>query len=134
MSLIPITFRSENLAATETDTTTLSGSSGDFSEALTVGGLPVLLSGQPTSLSGQFSTSVSVASGITSTSHTYASLGYTGTYSFAPQVIASLRFSSLPENFYSFSTYNVTKTGFGVAFSDTIMETGNHLDIIVNAD
>lgn len=81
-----------------------------------------------------FSTSLNIPTGVDTLSFDYASIGDTTSYSSPPQVNISLRTDEMPESFYSYSTYAVSATGFSVAFSDSIQETGYYLDIAVNRD
>lgn len=81
-----------------------------------------------------FSTSLSIPSGMDTLSYTYQSIGDNTNYFSPPQVLASMRLSEDSEYFYAYSTYNVTTTGFYVAFSDQVSETGNHLDISIHKD
>jgi len=81
-----------------------------------------------------FSTSLSIPSGMNALSYTYQSIGNSNNYSTPPQVLASMRVGEDSEYFYAYSTYNVTTTGFYIAFSDRISETGNHLDISIHKD
>ena len=86
------------------------------------------------SVSGNFSTSVSIPSGVAATGLNYTALGNSYSYSTAPQVVAAMRFDPQTEFFYGYSTYNVNTTGFNITFTDTISETGHFLDIIINKD
>jgi len=129
MTLSPIDLRTLNL-----DTTDLAAFSGDFSSALTVGGIPVSLSGHDDIGSGNFSSSLSIPSGSSLRSYTFSGIGNNFSYKEVPQVVGTMRFSLESEFFYGYSTYNVTKTGFSIAFSDVISETGHFLDIVVNKD
>jgi len=81
-----------------------------------------------------FSTSLSIPTGVDTLSFDYTNIGDTTNYATAPQVNISLRTEEMPESFYSYSTYAVSATGFSVAFSDSIQETGYYLDIAVNRD
>ena len=129
MSLAPIDLRTLNL-----DTTDLLANSGDFNNALTVGGIPVSLSGHDDIGSGNFSTSLAIPSGSALRSFSFSGIGNDFSYKEVPQVVGTMRFSSEADFFYGYSTYNVTKTGFAIAFSDVISETGHFLDLIVNKD
>lgn len=84
--------------------------------------------------SGNFSTSVAIPSGVTYTGVNFSSLGNSYSYTTAPQVVASMRFSTQTEFFYGYSTYNVNTTGFNLTFTDTITETGHFLDLVINKD
>jgi len=81
-----------------------------------------------------FSTSLNIPTGVDSLSYDYSSLGDTTNYSSPPQVNVSLRTIEKPEVFYAHSTYGVSETGFSVAFSDVILETGYYLDVSVHRD
>lgn len=127
MSLAPIGLRALNL-----DTTDLLATSGEFQNALTVGGIPVSLSGHDVHASGSFSTSVPIPSGSAIRSFTFSGMGNDFSYQEVPQVIGTMRFNSEAEFFYGYSTYNVTKTGFSIAFSDVVSESGHSLDLVIN--
>jgi len=129
MSLAPIDLRTLNL-----DTTDLLATSGEFHNALTVGGIPVSLSGHDDFGSGNFSTSLSIPSGSTVRSFSFSGIGNNFVYKEIPQVVGTMRFSAESDFFYGYSTYNVTKSGFSIAFSDMVLETGHFLDLIVNKD
>ena len=90
--------------------------------------------GGGSSLSGNFSSSVSIPSGVSTTGILYSSLGNSHSYGSAPQVVGTMRFDEATEFFYSYSTYNVTTSGFNIAFSDVVSETGHFIDIIINKD
>ena len=81
-----------------------------------------------------FSTSLSIPTGVDTLSFNYADIGDTTTYQTAPQVNVSMRIDEQSEFFYAYNTYNVTAEGFSVSFSDTMLETGNFLDISVHRD
>lgn len=129
MSSIPIQFRSDEINVAE-----LEAFSGDFSNALTVGGIPVSLSGHSLHGSGEYTASISIPSGSNSHSFTFSGIGNDYTYLYTPQVIGTMRFSDPSNVFYGYSTYNVTISGFSVGFTDTILETGHFLDLVVRKD
>lgn len=81
-----------------------------------------------------FSTSLDIPTGVDTLSYNYSDIGDTTSYPTAPQVNVSMRVDENSEFFYSYSTFNVSTTGFSVAFSDSIQETGYYLDIAVNRD
>jgi hypothetical protein len=81
-----------------------------------------------------FSASLDLPTGVDTLSYSYQSIGDNTNYDSPPQVIASMRLGEDSEFFYAYSTYNVSTTGFYVAFSDQISETGNHLDISIHKD
>ena len=81
-----------------------------------------------------FSTSLSIPAGVDTLSFNYADLGDTTNYPTAPQVNVSMRLDEQSEFFYAYNTYNVSSTGFSVSLSDTMLETGNFLDISVHRD
>ena len=112
----------------------LAGVSGNFSDSLTVKGIPVSLSGHDPHGSGNFSTSVAIPSGIEEVGYTFSGIGNNFIYPEVPQVIGTMRFYTGSDFFYGYSTYNVSLTGFYVAFTDTISETGHFLDLVVNRD
>lgn len=129
MSLIPIQLRSDNLDAAD-----IIAKSGEFNNKLTVGGIPVLLSGQdPTT--GNITASVSLSTGISQAYYTYTGFQQSGSsYLSPPQVLVTMRMETSSNFIYGCSTYNVNISGFGVAFTDTITETGHFLDIVVDSD
>ena len=90
--------------------------------------------GGGSAVSGNFSTSLSVGSGVAFSGVNYSTIGNSYSYSTAPQVVASMRFDTQTEFFYGYSVYNVNTTGFNIVFSDTISETGHYLDLIINKD
>jgi hypothetical protein len=81
-----------------------------------------------------FSTSLSIPTGVDTLSFNYADIGDTTTYQTAPQVNVSMRLDEQSQFFYAYNTYNVSSTGFSVSLSDTMLETGNFLDISVHRD
>lgn len=81
-----------------------------------------------------FSTSLNIPAGVDTLSYNYSDLGDSTNYSTPPQVNASMRVDERSEFFYSYSTFNVSTTGFSVAFSDRVLETGNFLDISIHRD
>ena len=81
-----------------------------------------------------FSTSLDIPTGVDTLSYNYSDLGDSTNYSAPPQVNASMRVGEQSEFFYSYSTFNVSTTGFSVAFSDRVLETGNFLDISIHRD
>ena len=129
MSLIPIQLRSDNLDAAD-----IIAKSGEFNNKLTVGGIPVLLSGQdPTT--GNITASVSLPTGISESYYLYTGFQQTGaSYLSPPQVLVTMRMPESSDFIYGCSTYAVSRSGFGVAFTDNITETGYFLDIIVDSD
>ena len=81
-----------------------------------------------------FSTSLSIPSGVDTLSFNYSDIGDSSTYATPPQVNASIRINEDSQFFYAYNTYNVSTTGFSVSFSDTMLETGNFLDISIHRD
>lgn len=81
-----------------------------------------------------FSTSLQIPTGVDTLSFNYNEIGDSFVYSHAPQVIVSMRVDEQSQFFYAHSTYNVTPSGFNVAFSDKVIESGNYLDISINRD
>ena len=81
-----------------------------------------------------FSTSLTIPSGVDTLSFNYSDIGDTSNYTTPPQVNASIRINEDSQFFYAYNTYNVSTTGFSVAFSDTMLETGNFLDISIHRD
>lgn len=81
-----------------------------------------------------FSTSLDIPTGVDTLSYNYSNIGDSTNYSTSPQVNVSMRVDQNSEFFYSYSTFNVSATGFSVAFSDRVLETGNFLDISVHRD
>lgn len=128
MSIIPIALRSDNLDASD-----ILAKSGEFNDKLTVGGIPVLLSGQD-GTTGNLTTSIALDTGISSAQYYYTGFHYSGGYLTPPQVLVTMRMSNESDFIYGCSTYNVDRYGFGVAFTDTITETGHFLDIIIDSD
>lgn len=80
-----------------------------------------------------FSKSLNVPSGVGALSFNYVDIGAPSSY-VDPQISITLRSDIIPESFYSYSTYNVTSTGFYVAFSSDIVEDNLKLDVIINED
>ncbi len=80
-----------------------------------------------------FSSSLDIPSGVGAISFDYLSIGAQEEYSGA-QVCVSIRSESIPQSFYSYSVYNVTNTGFNVAFSSDIKEDDLKLDVIINEE
>jgi hypothetical protein len=80
-----------------------------------------------------FSSSLNVPSGVGSISLDYLSIGAQAQYTDA-QICVSIRSESMPQSFYSYSVYNVTNTGFNVAFSSDIQESDLKLDVIINGE
>jgi len=78
-----------------------------------------------------FSKTLNIPSGVGSLSLDYAGIGAASSYT-DPQISISLRSDIEPESFYSYSLYNVTATGFNVAFSSDIVESNLKLDVIIN--
>jgi len=78
--------------------------------------------------------SFSIPSGAYREAISFNSLGNTVNYSSAPTVVTSMRFNSLPEYIYSHVNYNITNTGFYVAFTDEIDSNDAFLDIIINSE
>jgi len=134
MSQLPIQLLSDQAAFDDLDLEMLAGVSGDFSESLTVKGIPVSLSGHDPHGSGNFSTSLHIPSGVDEIGYTFSGMGNEFIYPEVPQVIATMRFYTGSNFFYGYSTYNVSLTGFYVAFTDIISETGHYLDLVVNRD
>ena len=81
-----------------------------------------------------FSTSLSIPSGVDTLSFNYSDIGDNSNYTTPPQVNASIRINEESQFFYAYNTYNVSTTGFSVSFSDTMLETGNFLDISIHRD
>ena len=81
-----------------------------------------------------FSTSLSIPSGVDTLSFNYSDIGDSSNYTTPPQVNASIRINEESQFFYAYNTYNVSTTGFSVSFSDTMLETGNFLDISIHRD
>jgi hypothetical protein len=81
-----------------------------------------------------FSASLDLPTGVDTLSYSYQSIGDNTNYNSPHQGIASMRLGEDSEFFYAYSTYNVSTTGFYIAFSDQISETGNHLDISIHKD
>lgn len=81
-----------------------------------------------------FSTSLQIPTGVDTLSFQYNQIGDSFNYTVPPQVIVSMRVDSQSEFFYAHSTFNVSSTGFNVAFSDKVIESGNYLDISINRD
>lgn len=129
MTLVPISLSSSNLDARD-----IEAFSGDFSTALTVGGIPVSLSGHDPHGSGEYTSSLSIPSGYNSHSFTFTGIGNSFVYDYVPQVIGTMRFYDPANSFYGYSTYNVTLTGFSIGFTDVIMETGHFLDLVIRKD
>ena len=75
-----------------------------------------------------------IPTGVDTLSFNYNEIGDSFVYSHAPQVIVSMRVDEQSQFFYAHSTYNVTPSGFNVAFSDKVIESGNYLDISINRD
>ena len=90
--------------------------------------------GGEAALSGNFSSSIAIPSGVSTTGILYTSMGNSHSYGSAPQLVGTMRFNEAAEFFYGYSTYNVTTTGFNIAFTDVVSETGHFLDIIINKD
>jgi hypothetical protein len=81
-----------------------------------------------------FSTSLIIPSGVDTLSFEYQNIGDTTVYATPPQVSVSMRIDEASDFIYGYSTYNVSETGFYVALSDQMLETGNYLDIAVHKD
>lgn len=81
-----------------------------------------------------FSTSLIIPTGVDTLSYDYSNIGDSSSYSSPPQVMVGMRVNEESDFFYIHSTFNVSSTGFNVAFSDKILETGNYLDISIHKD
>lgn len=81
--------------------------------------------------SSTFSESIEVPSGVGSMALPYLDIGAPGFYPSA-QACLTIRHDTVPISMYSCASYGFSATGFYVAFSDDITESGLFLDVIVN--
>ena len=108
----------------------LSSSGSSTEEVLNVSGF---LQSQINDVSNEvFSSSFALTSGVGSVSISFSEIN-TPSFSAPPQVVVSMSTDSqdLPESFYAYSAYNITATGFNVAFSNQIVEDNLKLDFII---
>lgn len=81
--------------------------------------------------SSTFSKSIEIPSGAGSIALPYLDVGASGFYPSA-QACVTIRHNIIPASMYSCASYNFSPTGFFVAFSDDIAESGLFLDVMVN--
>jgi len=82
-----------------------------------------------------FSSSLNLVSGMQHVSINFSDIN-TPQFSSPPQVVISMSIDSqdFPESFYAYSTYNITATGFNVAFSNEIVDDNLKLDFIISSN
>lgn len=82
-----------------------------------------------------FSSSLNLVSGMQNVSVNFSDIN-TPQFSNPPQVVVSMSIDSqdFPESFYAYSTYNISTTGFNVAFSNEIVDDNLKLDFIISSN
>lgn len=82
-----------------------------------------------------FSSSLNLVSGMQNVSVNFSDIN-TPQFSNPPQVVVSMSIDSqdFPESFYAYSTYNISTTGFNVAFSNEIIDDNLKLDFIISSN
>ena len=85
--------------------------------------------------SSVISSSLNLVSGMENISVNFSEIN-APQFSSPPQVIISMatQDQDFPESFYAYSTYNITATGFNVAFSNQIVEDNLKLDFIISSN